>query len=448
MARAHGLCARKRSCSRASPAALAAVIVAIAVLSPRRSLSAGFDGSQNLDIYQGPLVSSGRITGLAGAYVGLAEGQDGEPFNVAALAQRDRFLDRAWDWDLVFATLLPTIRDLKTTDFDNDGRPEENLLGRTVVHIGLSLQIKRLGIGLLIRDHTMVSGVQSYRVDLHAQDVALGAAYAFGHETLIAGAELVLGGTLIEIFDRPDRPQGTPVKRSVDYHGARFRPGALWRPRGRSFRVGVQLDPGLLVGPTASRGSAPGVAVPRGVSMPAMLRIGAARWFGPNADHLNAPCPQTVREERTASRAEKATLPKNVTGFEDTVLRPLMVTAELDVIGASPDAIALGDFFRQGKGELSRRAGENADVSLHVGAEWEAVAGWIITRGGAYLEPSRLLNGPRPHVTFGLEGKIPFWPASLRLAVSGDVAPRYQNIAFSLGLWKSIGPEVPAALSR
>ena len=65
------------------------------------AVAAPFDANQTLDVYSGPVAANARIMGLAGAFVGVAEGQDGQLFNATALAQRRRDLARSWDWDFV-----------------------------------------------------------------------------------------------------------------------------------------------------------------------------------------------------------------------------------------------------------------------------------------------------------------------------------------------------------
>src|SRR6476661_7927210 len=41
-----------------------------------------------LDLFQGPVLASSRVTAMGGAYSGLAEGAEGIPFNAAAASQR------------------------------------------------------------------------------------------------------------------------------------------------------------------------------------------------------------------------------------------------------------------------------------------------------------------------------------------------------------------------
>jgi hypothetical protein len=120
----------------------------------------------------------------------------------------------------------------------------------------------------------------------------------------------------------------------------------------------------------------------------------------------------------------------------------VLLSAQVDLVGPAPGAVAL-----DGALLLSPEAapsGERASVVLRAGAEWEALAERLRTRGGAYLEPSRTGASPRPHATFGLDVRVPFPWRDLQLGLSGDLARRFQNVSLSLGFWSSLGPARPA----
>lgn len=64
-------------------------------------------------------------------------------------------------------------------------------------------------------------------------------------------------------------------------------------------------------------------------------------------------------------------------------------------------------------------------------------------RAGVYVEPSRFVDGTaRQHFTFGSDVKLFAWnilglfPGRIwRLSAFLDVAPRYQNFGFAIGVW-------------
>ena len=422
-------------------ASLSSALVALLLVAPSVARAAGFDGTQNLDVFEGPVVATGRITGLGGAFTAVAEGQDGEPFNVASLAQRDRDLDQPWNWDFVLGVSVPTGTTLTTQDFDNDGVPDIDLTSRRSFQLGLSLQIRRFGLGLLVQNvsRRAAFGKQD-ALSVDVQDASLGAAYAFLDETLILGAELVLGNAVVQKHDSPDAEVPGPVAQ-VAYAGLRPRLGLLWRPRDSSFRVGAHIDVGQTARVTDRRPLEGVVLLPTSASIPAVYRLGISRWLGPNSTHYNDPSPQRVREEAALPEEKRRKFfegmgPDRV----KTPWKPVLIAADLVIIASSPNAVSVGGYLRQGGDADPVRAGAGFNIALHAGAEWEAVPSWVVIRGGSYLEPSRYGALPRPHATFGMEVKLPFWPIDLRLALAGDVAPRLENISFSIAPWRSFGP--------
>src|SRR5688572_2724058 len=111
---------------RFSPAAL---FVALAVLFwSVRAPAGGPLGSDGqpittseyaLDLFQGPLFAGSRVTGLAGAYVAIAEDVDGDLQNPAAPAVRPFFSYTDFDYWLGFGLTFPAT--LEEMDFFNSG---------------------------------------------------------------------------------------------------------------------------------------------------------------------------------------------------------------------------------------------------------------------------------------------------------------------------------------
>ena len=84
--------------------------------------------------------------------------------------------------------------------------------------------------------------------------------------------------------------------------------------------------------------------------------------------------------------------------------------------------------------------GERASLAIRGGVEWEAWPDVLRVRGGTYFEPSRTGGAYRPHGTFGLDVRVPFWPWDLQVALAGDVARMYTNASLSIGFWSDLGP--------
>jgi hypothetical protein len=410
-----------------------------ALLSTSRAEAANtFDGTQNVEVYQGLVLSSARILALSGAYVGIAEGQDGQSFNVAALAQRDRQTNEAWGYDLTLSlnlsSLAPSL--LPAKQDDAGGNIGDHPTQHALTEVGIMFQAGRFGVGFLFRRFNFsTKTLQGDTIGATSNDLSLGVAYGFLHESLLVGAEVVLGGATI---DGPNNSTGA----GIDFSTPKVRLGTLFRPRDLNFRLGLQVEPGVVAHRSAAYGLplSDGLLTPAGVSLPWVVRAGGSVWIGPNASFYNAPSPQARSEEVLEAHLNNAPEPTyrepSSTGWQ-----PLMLTVEADLVGTSPDAISLTDFVQQQSGQPARLVGTGVTVSPHAGAEWEAVPRWIRIRGGSYYEPSRYGGTGRIHGTFGGDIRLPLYVIDLRLSAAADFASNYQDVAFSLGTWHDVGPQ-------
>ena len=73
----------------------------------------------SVDLFQGPVLSTARVTALGGAYTAIAEGAEGIPFNPASASLRTPSSTMRVDWDLSGGITLPS--SISGTDFDNNG---------------------------------------------------------------------------------------------------------------------------------------------------------------------------------------------------------------------------------------------------------------------------------------------------------------------------------------
>ncbi len=80
----------------------------------------------NIDLYQGPVLASTRVIGLAGAFVAIAEGTEGFSQNPAAPAVRAPYSVDHFDYELGLGIGVPTV--LKNSDFYNTGADRTNLI--------------------------------------------------------------------------------------------------------------------------------------------------------------------------------------------------------------------------------------------------------------------------------------------------------------------------------
>ncbi len=404
-----------------------ALLLALA-LAPGEARAQPFDGTQAVDAFTGPLIASSRIVGLGGAYVAVAEGLGGAAVNPAAVAQRSGRLAGSWDWDWLLTWYVPDTGQVGRQDLDNDGGRDVGLSGAGNGQIGLSYQRGRYGVAVFGGGWDLAAprdGVGS--VEMEISEGSLAAGGSFRRDTLVLGASVTVVSGVVRVVSAA---AAAPVQ--VEYSGSTVRLGALLRPRGSAWRLGAALRAGAVAKALGDRAAVP-VATPAEFVFPWMLSLGAARWIGPNAARTNEPPPFELEQHPEWGPGPE---------WQETRVRPVLVSVQLDVVGPTPGAVALESALVPSAD--ARASGETASVVLRAGAEWEALPERFRVRGGTYLEPSRTGASPRPHGTFGLEVRVPFPWRDLQLGLSGDVAARFQNVSLSLGFWSSIGPARPA----
>ncbi|MFT3915064.1 MAG: hypothetical protein QM704_13370 [Anaeromyxobacteraceae bacterium] len=405
-------------------------LAAALALAPSPSLAQAFDGTQALDAFTGPAATEGRIIGLGGAVVGLGEGVGAAMFNPAAVAHRRRDLDRGWDLGGTLTYYLPIARDLGHTDLGNDGRADTALEAEQNAQLGGMVQVGRFGFGVVATVwQAAVRRGGGDAVQVATSDVSFMAGWAFLRDELILGAASTVGAGEVKWFG-PGVPLTATVP-SVRYEGPRLRFGALVRPRGEPWRFGLAWDPGAIAEVRGDRALVP-VQTPASFRFPWTLSFGGALWLGPNARHLNEPPVKVAHPEGWGPAP----------AYEPSRHPPVLVTAQLDLVGPSPDAVTIESALFPDRPAV--RSGVQGSIVPRVGVEWEAWRRWIRGRAGSYLEPSRSGAGPRLHGAGGFEVRIPCWPWDLQAGAYADVARLYRNVTVSLGFWNETAPLPPA----
>ena len=407
---------------------LTATAVLLTLLAPAAARGQPFDGTQTIDTYTGPLIASSRILGLGGAYVAVAEGLGGALVNPAAVAQRNARLARGWDWDWLLTWYVPDTGQVGRQDLGNDGGADVGLTGAGNGQLGLSFQWGRLGVAAFGGGWNLTAprgGVGSVGMEIAEGSLAVGG--SFRRETLVVGASFTTVSGVVRVVPAT---AGLPV--AVEYSGSAIRLGALLRPRGSPWRLGAALRGEAVAKALGDRAAVP-VATPAGFAFPWVVSLGVARWIGPNAGRVNEPPP--VELER---HPEWGPGPDWQAGQAP----PVLVAVQLDVVGATPGAVAIESALVPSA--EARASGARASVVPRAGAEWEPAPDRFRVRGGTYVEPSRTGGSPRPHATFGIDVRVPFPWRDLQLGLSGDVAERFQNVSLSLGFWSTLGPAGPA----
>jgi hypothetical protein len=326
----------------------------------------------------------------------------------------------------VITWFVPDVGDLSRQDLGNDGSRDGNLDGFGNLQLGFSGQAGRLGAGVLVQFHGVSATGAAGTATVATTDVALTAGWSGLRDALVVGASLAIPHGAFSVAS----PGG--VEQEVEYERRTFRAGALFRPRGRPFRVGVSFEASGEATPAGDRGALP-VATPSAFLFPWIASAGGSAWIGPNARRYNEPPPIAL-----ALHPERGEGPPWEAGRS-----PLLVAAQLDLVGPTPGALALESALFPGAPALP--SGRRASLVPRAGVEWEPRPGAIRLRAGSYLEPSRSGYAPRLHGCFGAEARIPFWPWDLQVSFGGDVARAYANVSLSLGFWSELGPGRPPA---
>ena len=356
-----------------------------------------------LDLVRGPVITSSRIMGLGGAFVGVGEGIDGIFRNPAALANRGPgetsffAADFTLDWMFVQGGAL---------DWDADTRPLSDDFEFQALNLGLVTQWGPLGLGVL----ATLYGWSGDGVSIQHVDVLLGAGWAFADGEVIvgAGATVATLGITTQSIDSP-----TPTE-STDLSGAGGDFGVLWRPRNSTWRFGARLRTQSRMVDTPSPDSDDSATTELVGISPWQIAIGWSSYFSAEPGRRYNPALRAkLREPRDR--------------------RYLLISSEIVLIGASR-----GRSLESLVGDRPTPSGEHLSVALHIGAEGEVMHDLVRARVGAYLEPVRVAghHDVRPHLTGGLEVHLFDLLFDWKANFAFDVAPGWENVTLGVGLWK------------
>lgn len=421
-----------------------------------------------IDLAQTPVLSGNRVTGLAGAFVAIAEGTDGSAQNPAAVAHRSAWSRNYFDIDVgLGVTLSSTIPD---SDLFNSGKRVFDTSGGdqsfVFASLAANLQFGHWGFGLSVdlQDYSLRRGTTpagGQQEDELAATVTI--THATGAYGFMDGQVLVGVGTRSITLNVDNR--NAPAGGEDDLFGAvgyGYQAGVLVRPNGSQFRLGASFRSAVTARASGQQVLYAGspeneLVMPDRVTLPWDLQAGFALQLGPrpfNPRWLNPAqelaeirrylewrarerARRRVRAEKEPARsrleaaarlgaldaeleteaaldalyrerceAELATkLRERYAGMERFYL---LVTASIEVLGAVQDAVGVESFLER----QVQQSGRRASVSPRLGVETEAVPNWTRIRAGSYLEPSRFQsnpNGGRVHATVGLEQRLISW---------------------------------------
>lgn len=479
----------------------AAVLGALVLAAKPARAQLGPDGSlirthdYSVDLYQGPVLASSQVTGLAGAYVAIAEGVDGDPQNPAAPAMRVPWSFDHFDYDLGLAFSLPTA--LKKGDFFNSGKSKENKDQQLVfLNAAANLQFGSWGFGLTLDlqqyglDRTAINDPQKQSHELRGQ---FGVGHLLGAKALADGQLLIGGGLRYIALSVVNSDRDNEVLFTTT--GAGLEAGVLWRPNGQPFRVGasfhgaVSTDPNKR-GETLYAGTGDNeLWLPNQVTLPWDLDVGVAmqlgprpfnpRWYDPSAmlertraamsrrkalrERYRELSTEKIDERSPDAQAAKAAIDAEVDTENtldelrmqaeerrvDRALRErvrrmprsyVLVSSSLLMTGVSNNAVGVESFLDR----HVQRSGETVVFSPRLGVESELVPYFLKLRAGSYVEPARFeSSSARVHGTMGYEFRVFRWSVfglfrddtEWRISGAVDAAKRYFGWGLSIGNW-------------
>lgn len=480
------------------PSLSAAILVACLAAGSAKAQNRIETSDYNVEPVTGPVLASGRIVGLGGAYTALATGIDGAPWNPASYGSRVLWEVDWFEYDVSFGVLLPGR--FSSNDFFNNGRGrglgvEEFLFLDT----GIRLQFGRFGVGGLAHNQSYVVREGGRTTEVSLLWGHYGAAWMFFEGQLVAGfgartasLQLLEGGSEL-----------------VDFVGTGPEAGALLRLEGQPWRLGVAARTPVQSTALPTRGVtqtdgvsvASGMVLPQGVYLPWEFQVGVAlqlgkrplnrKWRPPvdRESELRARLAlrgcvrerrQLARElerrgERLAPTDACPSLPRRPTdvdfwreehalrnrelgeleqaledireaeeikrdrAYEQLPRQHWLLSMDAIFVGPSPNAVGIDAFIDQER----RRAGQSTTVGVRLGMETEPWLHRLKVRAGSYLEPSRNAGvAPRVHGTVGLDFRLFRWdmfglvkPFTTRISATSDVAPRYWDFGVGFGFW-------------
>jgi hypothetical protein len=452
-----------------------------------------------IDLYQGPILAPIRVTGLAGAYAGYAEGIEGMVANAAAPAVRAPFSVKELDLDVSGSVSLPLVIG-RRNDWDNDRLVDASYSDFVYLTGGAIVQVGALGFGANaeLQRYTLTAPDGARTPVTVGKYHALAAVGFFGDQLAVgAGARFATLG-----IDAPDA--------TITIAGVSPEVGVLWRPDWRSFRIGgtfrFPVSAAGLLGSARTIDEkglerAGGLVVPDRVALPWEAELGLAVQIGPRPLNPSWIDPQTqeraalaaraadrarARRERAKSRAdtlaaiadpalrvqraaaldaEEAREERAERAIDDAIRERLederrarfaswprahlLLTAELLVTGPTAAGVSIERFLAQNQAaerdgpSLIGASGASVNFSPRFGVETEPLPGRLHTRFGSYYEPSRLVVPVgRQHFTFGSDLRVlstRWWglvPETwYTVQASVDLAPRYQSLSLGIGVW-------------
>jgi hypothetical protein len=447
----------------------------------------------SIDLSQGAVLSSSRVTGLSGAVTAIAEGMEGGLSNPAAAAVRTAASADWWDYWVALSLTYP----LDNGDFYNSGNSLDDEGGSAkadsfyFLNTGGYLQLYGLGFGL---------NVEILQVDVHVPDMdeaVLHLQLITNHVQvgyLFLDGQLALAGGLQVLRERATAQLGRErTSQPIDV-GLGGEAGVLIRPNGAQWRAGAgmysvvktEYDENDRGGQIAQQFVLPQYSVRPWRGNVAFAYQFGKRPLNPRFSYVEERAREPLRaldarrrraEQEHARRLQElrrdarpdrhARLAQEEQAFAEQELvfgaerdairkaawrelragvrrlwarRYYLLVGEASFAGRVEDAVGLESFFAQ----REQRSGERITVTPRLGFESEVWPTHIKVRAGGYYEPSRFQEtSARFHGTFGVDVRLfnwdvfRIWPEDYlwQLTSAIDVTRAYQAFSLGFGGW-------------
>jgi hypothetical protein len=365
--------------------------------------SAAQEGAR-VDLYSGPLVTSGRVIGMGGAFLAIAEGADAQLINPVAYTMRAPHTINDWfDWDVALSLFNVGAED--DTDLDQSGRSAFE--DAELVQLGFNLKFGRHGFGMLgvLQNYTISRNLEDDEEELVYGQSVISIGYAYAETAWSWGVALVGGSARIK---EPNAPE--PIAR---LSGAGVMVGAVFHPPDSQWRYGITARTQSLGKDFEGDQSARNTLIPQSIVLPGSIAIGAARMFG--------------QRPATATGSFGEGPPQPIPHG-----RYLLVASDLVMTGPTDNAVTPQAFLDADPMPTDIPIA----LSLRLGAEAEVLPDLLRVRAGTYYEPDRLDPwAGRWHITSGVDLAIDVW-TRWRLGAVIDAADGWLNFGVGLGFWR------------
>ena len=260
----------------------------------------------SIDLYQTAVYTGSRVTGLSGAYVSIAEGNDGSLQNPAAPAIRPGYSVDHFDYWIGFGLTAPAA--VSDMDFFNTGQGNTNISGSgaglssyVFITPSLNLQFGTVGVGATfeMQNYSLVSSADKDSTSPPSVNTSFMITHLQAAKMLNRGEWVIGAGARIASI-AVDSVTGTSQSQTqMSGASAGLELGFVYAPLWRQFRIGgtfrspvtasVTDDDNLppdANGNYVIQGSSGPIYLPKQATLPWDVNVGVSYQFGERAYNI------------------------------------------------------------------------------------------------------------------------------------------------------------------